>query len=332
MKGNIREKAAYAGMAVVIITELILFTLLSFRGPAEKESKRKLAVSVVGPTHLWTIGVEEKAGAEVKRIAEEKNWDYAFCEAVSSGEQSRQILEILDEGMDCLVLLPMDGASLKTAAVIVQQSDVPVVIFDREIPDFAPAATVKGDNYGIGRETALHFNKRFPNGTTVLEIMGDTSTVPYLRMSGYNDHIQKNIETVEIGYAGWQRDTSREIFRRWVADADVREIEKVGAIFTHDDEIALGVLDVLDGYARAHNGEKLLPNLSVIAGSSNSQEFYRRIKKETQYELFSMRYAPDMVENAIQTAADIIEGNEYEDLVIIPTEEVNKSNVDKYLE
>ncbi len=314
---------------IILETVFLVHTLVTAEPKAART--KTMAVCVVGPTHGWTVDVKDCARRALEKISEKTGWSYILMDAASSSEQSRKILELRNK-MDCLVLLPMDGASLKTAAVMVQESGTPIVVFDREIPDFFPNATVKGDNYGIGEETAKHFNRSFPKGTTVLELMGDTSTVPLQRMDGYDDTIADNIRTVEVGFSEWQRDISRSVFRRWVNEAAPGEKEAVGAVFTHDDEIALGVLDVLDGYARAHDGEKLLPNLKVIAGSSNSQEFYRRIEKETEYELFSLRYPPEMVEKAIGTAERIMAGEPYEDMTIFPTEEVNRKNVKDFLE
>jgi ribose transport system substrate-binding protein len=291
-----------------------------------------IAVSLIGETHDWPIGVLYHAEDEIKSVAEENGWEYRIEVASDANEQSNQVIELVNKRVDCIIMLPMDGASLKTAAMAVQEVDIPLVIFDREIPDFAPSATVKGDNAGIGIKTADIFNGMFPDGTKVLEFMGDTSTVPQQRTDGYDETIHDNFTKEQVGFTGWQRSDSRKLFETWVDEHTQEEIDEVGAIFTHDDEIALGILDVLDKYEADENFTKTFDCLKIIAGSAGSQEMYRRIQVEEKYTLFSLTYSPSMVRNAIRTGERIILGEEYEEMTIIPTEEVNKYNVEHYLD
>lgn len=313
---------------------LLLCMILFFPDSEKKEEqadRKKIGVSVIGPTHGWAEEVCYYAEKEVRKVAHENDWDYVFVVGRDSNEQSRQVIELVEQRVDCIVMLPMDGASLKTAAIMVQKEDIPIVIFDREIPDFSPTATVKGDNPGIGVLTAEIFNEYFPKGTTVLELMGDTSTVPFQRTDGYDNVIQESFDTIQVGYTDWQRSIAGSMFRQWLANADQEEKEKVEAIYTHDDEIALGVLDVLDGYKEKTGGAKLLPNLKVIAGSSGTRGMYERIHEEEDYYLFSLTYSASMVRDAVRTGEKIIKGEDYEEMTIFPTMEVNKTNVETYL-
>ncbi|MDO4649663.1 MAG: substrate-binding domain-containing protein, partial [Eubacteriales bacterium] len=233
--------------------------------------------------------------------------------------------------VDCSVLLPMDGAALKTAAISVKQANIPLVIFDRQIPDFAPSATVTGDNRGIGVRTAEYFNNYFPKGSTVLELMGDTSTVPFLRSDGFAETLNSNFQHIQVGYTDWQRERTKTMFKEWIRKQPAEVRRSVGGIYTHDDEIALGVLDVLDEYKEQGTIQKMFPNLKVIAGSSDSQEMYQRIQEEEDYTLISLSYLPNMIREAIRTGEHLMKGEPYEEMEIIPTELVTKKNVENYI-
>ncbi|MGV8983291.1 substrate-binding domain-containing protein [Clostridium sp.] len=165
-----------------------------------KEDKKIIAVSTIGATHGWPVGVLYNAKEEVKKVAEDNNWNYICLVAEDSNEQSRQVINLIKQNVDCIIMLPMDGASLKTAAKAVKDAEISLVIFDREIPDFAPSATVKGDNAGMGVMTARIFNDYFSKGTKVLEFMGDTSTVPQQRTDGFDDTIHDNFKKEQVGY------------------------------------------------------------------------------------------------------------------------------------
>lgn len=312
---------------------LILMTvsfLTACAPETELVKKPVIAVSMISETHNWPIGVLYYAEQEVKAVAKENDWDYKLVVGADANEQSNQVIDLINEGVNCIIILPMDGASLKTAAMAVQKADIPLVIFDREIPDFAPTSTVKGDNTGIGTMTADIFNGFFPDGTKVLELMGDTSTVPQQRTDGYDEKINSQFVKEQVGYTGWQREDSKKLLADWVSNHSQAELDKIEAIFTHDDEIALGVLDALREFKQDTANKKQFNNLKVIAGSAGDKEMYYEIMNEEEYTLFSLTYRPDMIKQAIRTGEKIIKGEEYEEMNIIPTFEVNKKNVDKY--
>lgn len=298
----------------------------------EKPQKKIIAVSTIGATHGWPVGVLYHATDEIKKVAKKNDWDYVLRVANDSNEQSRQIIELVKTRVDCIIMLPMDGASLKTAAKAVQDADIPLVIFDREIPDFAPTATIKGDNPGIGIATAKIFNKYFPKGTKVLEFMGDTSTVPQQRTDGYDNTINNCFTKEQVGFTGWQRREARTLFENWVETHNQTDIDKVGAIFTHDDEIALGILDAIDAYGHDKKFKKNFNKLKVIAGSAGPQEIYKRILSEKRYYLFSLTYRGSMIRDAIGVGEKIMKGQYYEEMQILPTIEVNRRNAAKYLD
>lgn len=310
---------------------LLLAGLIGGCAQRDKQNEKPvtIAVSLISETHNWPVGVRYYAEREVKAVAEENGWAYEFRVGADTNEQSDQVIELVDEGVDCIVMLPMDGASLKTAAMRVQDAGIPLVIFDREIPDFAPTATVKGDNTGIGAMTADIFNGFFPDGTRVLELMGDTSTVPQQRTDGYDEKINRNFTKEQVGFTGWQRADSKKLFQDWTDQHSQAELDAVGAVFTHDDEIALGVLDALRE-AKSSPDSPQFHNLKVIAGSAGDSEMYREIMAESEYYLFSLTYRPDMITEAIRTGEKIIKGEEYEEMMIIPTVEVNRRNAADY--
>jgi len=329
---RVRQRKFFAGTVFILLSLLLIVFLIVYSRPDNTSKDKKIiAVSTIGPTHQWPEGVLYYAKEEVAKVAKANGWDYICVVGNNSNEQSQQVIELVNEGVDCIIMLPMDGASLKTAAVTVQKANIPLVVFDREIPDFTPTATVKGDNYGIGISTAELFNKAFPEGTSVLELMGDTSTVPFQRTDGYNDTINDSFVTIEVGYADWQRKIAKELFQSWINNATVEEMASIGAIYTHDDEIALGVLDVLDEYKKSDK-KKILPNLKVIAGSSGSQEIFHRIQEEDDYDIFSLTYPPSMIQEAIRTGEKIMKGEDYEEMTIFPTIEVNSKNVVQYID
>ncbi len=305
--------------------------LVSHAFAGEKEDIT-IAVSIPGPDHEWTQDVATYAREELDLLEDKYGWETILISADSSYEQSQQVVDLVTQDVDCIILQPVDGSSLKTAAIAVQRADIPLVIFDREIPEFAPSATVKGDNRGIGEASATIINNAFPEGTTVLELMGDTSTVPFLRTDGFDTVLNENNRKIQVGYTEWQRSVTRDLFYQWIAKQNEKTTSTVGAIYTHDDEIALGVLDILDKMREAGTVDQIFPNLKIIIGSSSLQRMYQRIESEENYRLISMTYNASMIQEAIDVGSRILRQEDYEEMTIFPTETVSKKNVEAFID
>lgn len=320
-------RVVYLLLAVVVVAQ----ALLSVDSADGEESERKLlALVTFTPTHSWTADVKRAMEEEITAVCEENGWECVMRVGRDATEQSRCMLALAERQVDCMILFPLDGASLKTAALLVQKKGIPLVVFDREIPDFAPAATVKGDNGGIGRLAASVLNDRFPQGTKVLELMGDTSTVPSQRTDGFDEQLAESMEKEQLGYTNWQREEARDLFLAWARSHTQQEIDRVEAVYVHDDEIAFGVLDALE--LCRMEGPKF-ENLQVmVGGTSGAREMYERILEETELEMTFALYSPAMGREAVRVGERILKGEEYQEMTILPTKTVNRKNAGSYLE
>lgn len=304
------------------------------RNSRKKSDNKTLAVCTIGPTHDWSSGVYYYAKKEVERIGLKDGWDAVIVSGSDANEQSAQLIEFIEEEVDCIVLLPMDGAAVKTAAKAVQEAGIPpLILFDREIPDFAPTATVIGDNVAIGNVAAHALNDTFPMGTTVLELMGDASTVTFQRTNGFEEELSDRFSKKQVGYTDWQYDKVIQLFSNYLKKNSLEELEKVEAIYTHDDLIALGVLDVLDSYNSLNIKETPLPNLSIVVGISGSQAFLDRMDEEESYDLITLTYPPSMIVEAIRIGGEMIIMNEdYDEMTIISPEYIHMNNYEAYID
>ncbi len=112
----------------------------------------------------------------------------------------------------------------------------------------------------------------------------------------------------------------------------MEELEKVEAIYTHDDLIALGVLDVLDSYNSLNIKETPLPNLSIVVGISGSQAFLDRMDEEESYDLITLTYPPSMIVEAIRIGEMIIMNEDYDEMTIISPEYIHMNNYEAYID
>ena len=109
--------------------------------------------------------------------------------------QIQQVDDLLSnpDNLAGIVILPYDNG-LQSTIEKIATADVPFVQFDRviesDIINEKVVANVKGDNEGIGYETAKRF---IADGLTkddyVYEMIGDNSSVPELRSKGFRKYL-----------------------------------------------------------------------------------------------------------------------------------------------
>ncbi len=337
---------------MIAVTAAAMMTT-ALAGVAYADDAKEIAVMVPSADHGWTGAVLSYAQATVDEInAEGGEYTAKLYAATDVENQIQQVDDLLSNtsSLGGIVILPYDNG-LQSTLEKIAAADVPFVQFDRvinsDVIDAKVVANVKGDNEGIGYETAKRF---IEDGLTkddyVYEMIGDNSSVPELRSKGFRTYLQEQgwseeeIDAVVVKSAatGWSRDTGKELFESWFGSAQL-DTSKTTWIFTHDDEIAMGVMESLNGAALDETKkEEFLANFKALGGSSGLAEIYAVLKDKHQtialpdtYDLFSVTYDPAMIQQAIQVMEDYLGGAEdIEQDYIIPVHVVDSENVEEY--
>lgn len=313
---------------------------------------KEIAVMVPSADHGWTGAVLTYAQEKVDEINEEGAYSAKVYAATDVENQIQQVDDLLSntDSLAGIVILPYDNG-LQSTLEKIAAADVPFVQFDRvinsDVIDAKVVANVKGDNEGIGYETAKRF---IEDGLTkddyVYEMIGDNSSVPELRSKGFRTYLQEQgwsdeeIDAVVVKSAatGWSRDTGKELFESWFGSAQC-DTSKKNWIFTHDDEIAMGILESLNGSALdAGKKEEFMKNFKSLSASSGLAEIYAVLKDKHQtiarpesFDLFSVTYDPAMIKEAVDVMIKNLNGDaDIEQDYVIPVSVVDSENVEEY--
>lgn len=323
--------------------------------PAPSGDQKEIAVFVPSADHGWTGAVLEYAQGKTDEMNADSSINGSYVTKVyAATDVENQIQQVDDllanpDKVAGIVILPYDNG-LQSELEKIAAAKIPFVQFDRAISseaiDATVVANVKGDNEGIGYETAKRLlADGLDKDDYVYELIGDNSSVPELRSNGFRKGLQEagwtdeEIDKVVVKSAatGWSRDTGKELFESWFDSAQC-DPAKTNWIFTHDDEIAIGVLEALNGNALdATKKDAFLKNFKCLAGSSGLAEMYAILKDKHQtiprpeYDIFSVTYDPNMITQAMDVMVDYLNGNtSIEQDYIIPVSVVDASNVDQF--
>ena len=329
----------------------LLLALMLVCSAAAFAAGTDIAILVPNADHGWTGAVLTYAEEKAEAINAEGKYTAKVISSADPANQISQVEDIIEnESAKSIVILPQDN-TLETTMKKLADSGIPFVMFDRVIDTVAEqaVASVKGDNEGIGAETAKRFiASGMVPGDKILIMPGDNSSVPQMRNDGFfgvlleNGWTQEQVDAIEsTAYTGWSRSEGKKLFTEWLDSRTVEEIAEYKWIFTHDDEIGMGILEALkSSEIDTAKKEAFLAAGVHLASSSGLNEMYSVIKGIHQKDyaaevagladLFTVTYDPAMIQIACDDMIASLDGGEVTKDHVIPVSVVDATNVNDF--
>jgi ribose transport system substrate-binding protein len=305
-------------------------TIEQKKGSPAQSKPVTIAFSAPGADHGWMAAITENAR---KQADELEGVTLELAEGVTdSAAQADQIETLIASKPDALVVLPNEGDALTPVALKAMEAGIPVVNVDREFAEAGAYRTlITGDNYGIGYEAGEYFANELKCKGNVVEIQGIAGiSVTEQRSQGFKDAIQREckggIKIVASQPADFTPDKGLSVME------NILQAEKqIDAVYTHDDDMAEGVVAAIENAGR--EGDMFL------TGAGGSKAAMDRIKAGGLYRA-TFLYNPAMSSSAINLARLIANGSGMSDLaepevptkITVAATTVTKENVDDVAE
>jgi ribose transport system substrate-binding protein len=294
-------------------------------GKSGNGKKVKIAFSAPAADHGWihaiTTFAKQQAdsyGSKVEFISTEG--------ATDAAAQVAQVESLIARKPDVLVILPQDGAALTQVAEQAMAQGIQVVDVDREFTSPSAYRTlIGGDNYGIGQQAGNYIADQLNCKGKVAEIQGIAGiSVTTDRSKGFADAIKKckgNLKIVAQQPGDFVPDKGQKVM------SDILQAQKhIDAVYTHDDDMAMGVVKAIQEAGRDKE--------MFVTGAGGSKAAFDLIKKGGLYRA-TFLYNPVMSASAISLArligqdAGLSELREPEvpSKIILPATQVTKANV-----
>ena len=196
-------------------------------------------------------------------------------------------------------------------------------------PD-AATATILGDNYQIGVLAADYIADQLKCNGNVVEIQGLAGiSVTEDRSKGFTDELKKKCPDGGIKIVAQQPGDFNPDTGLKVMENILQAQKKIDAVYTHDDDMAQGVVQAIRNAGREDE--------MFLTGVGGSQDAMEQIKEGGLYRA-TFLYNPNMAASAVNMARLIALGEGFPELVppevprqiVVPAAVVTKDNVDKY--
>jgi ribose transport system substrate-binding protein len=296
---------------------------------AEGTGKTVKIIASVPPTdHGWLGAISKNAKSAAEQY---DDVDFQLLQAADADSQAQQVEQAIAQKPDVLVVLPQDGAALTPVAQKAEKAGIPVVNIDRlfTAPD-AATATILGDNYQIGILAADYISAELKCKGNVAEIQGLAGiSVTEDRTKGFTDELKKKCPDGGIKIVASQPGDFNPDQGLKVMENILQAEKQIDAVYTHDDDMAQGVVQAIRNAGRDDE--------MFLTGVGGSEDAMEQIKQGGLYRA-TFLYNPNMAATAVNMARLIGLDEGFPELVppevprqlIVPAAVVTKDNVDDY--
>lgn len=220
-------------------------------------------------------------------------------------EQCRQIEELVEQGIDLLIVSPFSVDDISETISEVKAKGIPVVLVDRKANTSRYDAFVAGDNLEVGRLAGAYVHNIY-KGEKIVEMQGNITAAPVQdRHKGFIEELAKYGLSCESYNCNWRRETCRAIVETLLLNTTDNYI-----IYCHNDGMVFdAVLEV-----RKHHAEDRVTFIGVDGICGEGIDMIDRGEM-----LATVRY-PTGGKMAMQTAVKIMEGEQlgWRDTLIRP--------------
>jgi len=313
------RKLLVAGMSLVTVFGLVACNDKGSSVGGKEDDKLKIGISLPSATHGWMGALIDSAEKQAKELKESDGIEYVMTNATDPNKQANDVDDLIAQDVDVIVMLPIESAALTPVGQKIKDAGIPLVIVDRELENDAATVVVKGDNEGIGVNAGKYFVEKLNGKGKVVEITGPPSSVTEQRGSGFKEAMESSggIDVIASQSGDFSTEKSLEVMQNIL-----QAHPHIDAVFTQDDGMALGVLQAIKEAGRK--------DIKFITGAGGGKAVFDNMKEDGLITA-TFLYSPTMVADAVKIAADIAQGNDPEENIIVKeATQVTKDNVEEY--
>ncbi len=279
-------------------------------------AEKVIGMSFPSATHGWMGAIIKNAEDE----AQKQKVRYVMTTSADAVKQARDIEELIAKKVSAVVMLPIEIDAMTNIAEKLKVARIPLVVVDRELNTNEYTALVKGDNIGIGTNAARYIGGALKGSGNVVEIVGVPASVTTQRAQGFRQELSRlypNITIIASQAGDFQREKSQTVMQ-----GILRTHPKIDAVYTHDDEMALGVLQAIKDAKRS--------DIKIVTGAGGSKLVYQLIIEGDALMKATFIYSPLMVKDAVKLAVDHLAGKTLTNkTVVIPATTVHMGNISR---
>lgn len=186
-----------------------------------------------------------------------------------------------------IILSPVgqDARSLDT----ILKAQIPLIFFERAVENVEYAYLVTGDNEQAGQQAATFIQDTLGATPPHVLILEAADTNYQIRIRAFRT--QLGIPTIDSLVNTPSKAAGKAMM---LSVLESEGAEAINAVYTADDDLALGVLEALN--------EQLNTTVKVVVGCGGEQKLLDLIQSDNTRAIATTRYAPEMIQSCVEIA------------------------------
>jgi len=298
-----------------------------------------LALAGAAAAESWKIGItQNNVGVDSYQTTYEQAFVAAAeanpnVEAVvldAGGDVARQIAQMEDliqQEVDAIIIWPTNGEAVIPAVRKAYKADIPVIVTNSNIAEqgFDFIASFSGpDNITQGKRAAEIMCDKFKDmgiedEAKVVHITGQPGyTTAIERAKGFDDRLPEicpDVEQIDKQPGDWNREKAQKVMEAFLVKYD-----DIDGVYAGDDNMGVGALNA----AKAAGRDGI-----IFVGATNFAVGYEAMARGEYWG--SIYQSPvDDAEAALQTAIDVLKGEDVPFLNYFDTPKITQDNMDQF--
>jgi ribose transport system substrate-binding protein len=276
--------------------------------PEKKENLEDIKIGLSVSTLNNPFFVSLKNG--VVKEAKKQGMDVVIVDAQNdSAKQVNDVEDLLQQGVDVLLINPTDSAAISTAVQSANNIGIPVVTLDRSADKGKVETLVASDNVKGGEMAADYIVEKLGEGAKVAELEGTPgASAPRERGKGFHNVADQELDVAAKQSADFDRTKGLNVMENLLqGNSDIK------AVFAHNDEMALGAIQAINSSGRD----------VLVVGFDGNEDAVNAVKEGKLAATVAQQ--PELIgELAVKAASDVLKGKKVEKNIAAPLKLMTK--------
>lgn len=271
-----------------------------------KDGDIKIGVSLSTLNNPFFVSIREG----VEEVAKNENVETVITDAQNdSSTQNNQVEDLITQGVDLIVINPVDSTAISTSVQKANEANIPVICVDRKSDEGELVSFIASNNVEGGKLAGEYILEKVGENAEVIQlegIPGASSTRE--RGEGFTEATDGKINLLASQTANFDRAEGMTVMENLLqAHPDVK------AVFCQNDEMALGASEAIKA-----SGKDV-----TIVGFDGNDDALKAVEEGSLSATVAQK-PQEMGKLAIETALKYLKGEQVEEQVDSPLELIKK--------
>lgn len=224
-----------------------------------------------------------------------------------SAKQSNDVDDLIQQGVDVLLINPVDSAAITPAVEAANSAGIPVIMVDRATDAGEYVTLVASDNVAGGEMAAQYIVDQVGENASTLQLEGvPGASATNERGEGFTNVAETSLNVLDSQTANFDRAEGLTVMENMLqGNSDVQ------AVFAQNDEMALGAIEAIEGaglsnqitvvsFDGTEGGIKAVEDGSLAATIAQKPDEMGRLALQAAYDFYAGQEIPEKIDSPLE--------------------------------